>query len=44
MIRGYRKALVFTDLYKPKKDDRSEEILPRFEQEWHKRINKTGWQ
>ena len=44
VIQGYRRALVFTDLWKLNKVDRSDELLPEFEQEWEKRIDETGWE
>ncbi|KAK2189921.1 hypothetical protein NP493_93g00019 [Ridgeia piscesae] len=43
LVRGYRRELTFDDLWDLKPEDKCDEVVTRFENEWKKELERTKW-
>ena len=43
IVDGYRRPLIFGDLWDLLPSDRCVNIVPRFENFWKKQVKDTGW-
>ena len=43
LLTGYRRELTFDDLWVLKPEDKCDEVVTRFENEWEKELERTKW-
>ena len=43
LVRGYRRELTFDDLWDLKPEDKCDEVVTSFENEWKKELERTKW-
>ncbi|KAK2169808.1 hypothetical protein NP493_1174g00053 [Ridgeia piscesae] len=43
LLTGYRRELTFDDLWDLKPEDKCDEVVTRFENEWEKELERTKW-